>query len=113
MTDLTKFERAAIEYIIETDAPEYQTHIPYLSIDRRESTGAGIYVYFKYSDTFTINSDDNRTIGQSIFAEVEGLKEGAGFMLYIDHGQISMLESFSNAYESWPAKIENFSLQVL
>jgi hypothetical protein len=116
MTNLhgaTEFERAVIEHIIEKDAPKYKKHLRYLSVDRRENTDVGVYVYFNYSDTSILCSDENRTAGQSLYAEIEGLQWGAGFMLYIDDGQITMLESFCHGAESWPAQIRKFKLKDL
>lgn len=116
MTNLQRasdFERAVIGHILEKEAPEYKKHLPYLSVDRRENTDAGIYVYFNYLDNPTLFSSENRTIGQSVYAEIEGLEGGAGFMLYIDNGRITMLESFSHGSGSWPAQILKFDIQDL
>ena len=100
--EINEFERAVIEHIIEKEAPKYKKHLPYLLVDRRENTGSGIYVYFNYSDNPPLFSSENRTIGQSVYAEIESLEGGAGFMLYIDNGQLTMLESFSHGLEPWP-----------
>ncbi len=116
MTNLkgaSDFEQTIIEHIIKKEAPEYEKHLPYLSVDRRENTGAGVYVYFKYSAKVPLFSSENRTIGQSVFAEIEGLEGGAGFMLYIDEGRITLLESFSHGSEAWPDHISRFEVQDL
>ena len=116
MTNLqgaSEFERTVIGHILKKEAPEYNEHLPHLLVDRRENTGAGIYVYFKYSEKPTLFSSENRTIGQSVYAEIEGLEGGAGFMLYIDEGRITMLESFSHGSEAWPAHISKFEIQDL
>lgn len=109
----SEFERAVIEHIIEKEVPEYKKHLRYLSVGVRENTGAGAYVYFNYSDTPVLFSSENKTIGQSVYAEIEGLQWGAGFMLYIDNGQITMLESFCHGAESWPTNILKFDIQDL
>ena len=35
-------------------------------------------------------------------AEIEGLKAGGGFVLFIEEGKLSMLEGFSYGDSSWP-----------
>lgn len=109
----SEFERTVIEHILKKEVPEYIEHLPYLLVDKRENTGAGIYVYFKYSDPPPLFSSENRTIGQSVYAEIEGLEGGVGFMLYIDEGRITMLESFSHGSEAWPTHISRFEIQDL
>ena len=109
----SEFERAVIEHILEKEAPEYKKHLPYLLVDRRENTGVGIYVYFKYSENYPLSSSENRTMGQSVYAEIEGLEGGAGFILYLDNGKITMLESFSHGSETWPVRILKFNIQDL
>lgn len=106
------FERAIIEYILTKEAPEYKKHLPYLLMDRRENTGVGIYVYFKYSTNHPLSSD-NRTLGQSVYAEIEGLEHGAGFMLYLENGKITMLEAFAHGPETWPSQILKFYIRDL
>ena len=109
----SEFERAVIEHILKKEASEYIKHLPYLLVDRRENTGAGIYVYFKYSEKPPLFSPETRTIGQSVYAEIEDLEGGAGFMLYIDEGRITMLEAFSHGSEAWPDHISRFEIQDL
>ena len=109
----SEFERTVIEHILKKEAPEYKKHLPYLLVDRREYTGVGIYVYFKYSEGPPLFSSENRTIGHSVYAEIEGFEGGTGYMLYIDEGQITMLESFGHGSDSWPAHISRFEIQDL
>ena len=52
-------------------------------------------------------------MGQSVYAEIEGLEGGAGFILYLDNGKITMLESFSHGSETWPVRILKFNIQDL
>ena len=109
----SEFERAVIEHILKKEAPDYIKHLPYLLVDRRENTGVGIYVYFKYSEKPPLFSSETKTIGQSIYADIEGLEGGAGFMLHIDEGRITMLETFTHSSEAWPDHISNFIIQDL
>ena len=111
--ELRKFERNALEAILKVDAPEYQEHIQYLLVEKRENTGVGLYVDFSYMDNKLLFSSEKRTLGKTIFAEIEGLEHGAGFMLYIDEGKITLLEAFCHADNTWPDEIENFAIRNL
>jgi hypothetical protein len=48
------------------------------------------------------------TLGD-VNAEVEGLKFGAGFVLFISDGKLEMLEGYSYD-EQWPTEIKKFVL---
>ncbi len=116
MTNLqgaTKFERALVESILEKDAPEYKQHLRHISVCKRESTGVGTYVYFEYLENTPIDTTDSKTIGQSMYIEIEGLDGGAGSILYIDKGHITMLETFSHCSETWPSNISRFEIKNL
>ncbi|SMN17490.1 hypothetical protein CRYPA_7 [uncultured Candidatus Thioglobus sp.] len=45
-------------------------------------------------------------------AEINDLKYGAGFLLYIENNGLKMLEGYSYD-EKWPIKITNFSLNKI
>lgn len=109
----TEFESALVEHILDKDAPEYKQHLQFISVCKRETTGVGLYVYFEYSDKFIKNNNENKTIGKTVYIDIEGLEGGAGSMLYIDEGCISMLEIFSHYSENWPSKISKFEIKNL
>ena len=109
----TEFEQAVIEHIIKKEAPKYSGHIKSLLVDRREYTGVGSFLYLKYAEKPSLSEFENKSIGQDTYADIEGLKNGAGFILYIDEGLISMLESFSHGPERWPEYIANFKIKDL
>jgi hypothetical protein len=51
----------------------------------------------------------DRIIFGDVNAEIEGLKFGAGFLLFISNGAIKMLEGYSHV-GPWPAEIKRFVL---
>lgn len=110
---ITQFEREIIEHILKKECPQYLKHLPLLMVDSRENTGIGYYIYFKYLEEPFLTPSVHKTLGKSVYAEIEGLEGGAGFMLYIDEGRITMLESFCHCAENWPDHITNFSIKDL
>ncbi|MCH8134920.1 MAG: hypothetical protein IIB77_02950 [Proteobacteria bacterium] len=108
-----QFEREVIRHILKKDAPKYLSHLQYLFVDRRESTGVGIYVNFEYLERPPIFSSENITIGETVYAEIEGLEGGAAFLLYIEKGRITMLEAVAHVSDTWPADISKFEIQYI
>jgi len=76
---------------------------------RRERTGVGFFCSFEVpSEAPTIVEHPNFEISD-VEAELEGLKHGAGFVLFVRDGRLDMLEGFSYD-EPWPTEIGNFRL---
>ena len=111
--DLSMFEKNVIKFILNSDAPEYMPHMPYLMVSNRENTGVGCYIDLYYSDNDLTFYSEKKTLGQTVYAEIENLKGGAGFILYIDNGRITVLECFSHTSACWPDSVINFSIQKL
>lgn len=105
-THLSPFELDAVKKILERDAPDLECQLSGLRVKCREHTGVGEYVYFTHQVTIPVANGDNRTLGKRAFVEVKGLKHGAGLILYVDNGIITMLEIFSHAGEQLPGEIE-------
>ena len=77
---------------------------------KREFTGAGFFTDFEIADEDSrISEQFNATIGNTQ-ARLEGLKHGAGFILFVKDGLIEMLEGYTNGNEPWPEKIGKYSL---
>ncbi|MGE0102697.1 MAG: hypothetical protein AB7H86_07805 [Blastocatellales bacterium] len=111
--EMTQFERDIIQYIINNESPEHIGHLPLLMVVKRENTGVGIYVYFEYSHEPRISDASSNTIGHQVYVDIEGLNGGAGCMLYIDEGRITMLECYSHSAESWPINIGRYDIRNL
>ncbi len=103
---LSPFERDAVSKILEEDAPDLVPQLSHLQVEKREHTGVGAYIYFCCAETTNALNGDDRTLGTKAFAEIKGLHHGAGLVLYVDDGLISMLEIFSHAGEEIPLVIE-------
>jgi hypothetical protein len=80
-------------------------------VDKREFTGAGFYTDFVVDNSVVdqLHGDFNL---DEVIAEIDGLKHGAGFVLYVRNGMLQSLEGYSYD-EPWPEKISGFKLRFM
>lgn len=111
MQGLNHLEHAVIDKLLAGDHPVLATlrrQAEHARVAKRENTGVGFFCDFEVnSDAPTIPRDFQ--IGD-VHAEMEGLAHGAGFVLFVRGGRLSMLEGFSYD-ESWPNHVGAFSLR--
>lgn len=101
-----EFEQFVVQFILDTQAPQYLEHLRHLSVEKREDTVVGGYTYFNYSENSLDFIQENKTL-IARDANVDGVENGVGFALYIENGKITMLEYFTNGSENWPKTIRN------
>jgi len=111
--DLEPIEAAVLQKLLAGDHPilvALRQQMPGLSVRAREHTGAGFFT------EFSVANDGPRApipSGKLRFGDVEasvkGLRNGAGFLLYVDDGLLHMLEDYSYE-EPWPDSVGEFSL---
>ena len=91
--------------------PSLKSHIPYLVITERKSTGAGLLVNFDYSSSAKeLKFDDiNALFSGEENIEIKGLKHGLGYVIDITDGQILYIE-FTTYGENWNGKIGDFKI---
>ncbi|MGI6161068.1 MAG: hypothetical protein ACOYJD_03465 [Christensenellales bacterium] len=76
----------------------------------REFTGVGFYTNFMVSnENLRLKDNFNVEMG-NVQAELDGLKYGAGFVLFIRDGFIKSLEGYTYD-EPWPKRIINYSFE--
>jgi hypothetical protein len=78
------------------------------SVVQRQSTGCGFYTTLSVPDDIERVSNLTATFGD-VVANIAGLKNGAGFLLFIKDGALDMLEGFSFD-EPWPSNTSMFTL---
>lgn len=74
----------------------------------RETTGVGFFVTFELPPDAPVLERVDFELGD-VHAVVKGLERGAGFVLFIRDGRLSMLEGYSYD-EPWPDPPGDFSL---
>lgn len=94
---------------------DLKNQLQHIKVIKRELTGSGFYTSF-FNDSLSSIEDCDDLLGDMKFgdvcAEIEDLKNGAGFLLYVENGKISMLEGYSYD-EPWPEKCDKFTLSFL
>jgi hypothetical protein len=116
VTDLIdKLERDVLSMLLTGDDPVLavlRAQRELSSITRREMTGVG------FSTTIDVCEDAPALHGypsfviSDVFADVEGLHNGASFLLFIKNGVLAMLEGFTFD-EPWPSPVIRYSLKYL
>lgn len=109
----TQLENDVVNFILKKYANKYISQLKNIYVSSREHTGVGMYVHFKRIDPLIEPVDKESPNLCSVYADLDGLKFGAGFVLYIDEGNINMLEMFSQAEGQWPEVINEFTLENL
>ena len=111
MQDLNDFERAVLSKLLAGDHPVLavlRTQAETTRVARREYTGAGFFLSFIVSHAAPQLDELDLHIGD-VDAEVDGLHNGAGFVLFIRKGRLHMLEGYTYD-EPWPTEIKDFKL---
>lgn len=84
-----------------------------LTVKRRERTGAGFFTEFSLVENSAPASTSSPKLRfGDVHASIDGLQRGAGFLLYIDGGLLTMLEGYSYE-EPRPERIREFTLSYL
>lgn len=111
MINFTEFERAVVTKLLEGEysvLEQLRKQLPSCRVSRRELTGAGFYAYFDVAD-IPVANDVKLRFGD-VIAEIEGMAHGAGFVLYVEHGRLSMLEGYGYD-DPWPSTITEYTLK--
>jgi hypothetical protein len=78
-----------------------------MQVRSRENTGAGFFTHFAVAaDAPKLACQGSFQFGD-VSAEINDLKHGAGFLLWIKNGTIDFLEGYSYD-EPWPANVHPF-----
>jgi hypothetical protein len=110
---LEPLELAVLQRLLEGDHPVLaglRAQVPGLAVKDRRYTGAGFYTEFTVADTARPAAVPFEKVRfGDVQGTIEGMQDGAGFLLYVDRGLLRMLEGYSYD-EPWPEKIKAFSL---
>ena len=110
--EMTTFEREVMTMLLSGEDTVLCTLRQQLSVSQvkgRELTGTGFFT------TFLVPKEAPRVSGQgdfhlgNVIAKVDGLENGAGFVLFVKNGAIDFLEGYSYD-EAWPNEIKRFKL---
>lgn len=104
--ELLILEKLAIEY------PFIKSHIPFLKVESRETTGVGMYVNFIYDNPTheILNLEvEDAVISTNETIEMDGLKYGLGYEVDIINGKVKFMELVTYG-EEWNGVVsDNFT----
>jgi hypothetical protein len=110
---LTPLEKAVLDMMLEKPGEQIEIirqQLAHAQVERREFTGAGFFTHFIVPSDAAVRRDlPDMEIG-NVGTEFPGVQHGAGFVLFIRDGVITMLEGYTYD-EPWPEKTDEFSLK--
>ena len=112
MKGLNELEEAVMEMLLAGENPILEglrEQFANAKFEDRELTGVGFFCYFRVPDHAKRLSAETNFVLNDVNAEIPGLKNGAGFLLFIRNGCIQALEGYT-VEEDWPETIEGFEL---
>jgi hypothetical protein len=109
---LEPLEAAVLAMLLTGDHPVLEAlrnQLASATIARRELTGVGFFLDFAVAASAVPASVKQLRFGD-VEATLAGLEHGAGFVLFVDDGELAMLEGFSYG-EPWPSPVTRFALR--
>jgi hypothetical protein len=108
-----ELERGALQLLLAGNHPILEAlrqQLAKSSVLSREFTGAGFFTNFGPSpDAPRAPSPCDRFQIGGVYAEIPGLRHGAGFILFVTNGYIDFLEGFCYD-EDWPAQVSRANI---
>jgi len=101
---LTALEQAVMEMLLRGDDPTLsilREQLQRASVASRDMTGVGFMTVFSVSDDVPRTPKDSFAFGD-VKAELSGLQNGAGFVVFVRAGKLDSLEGHTYD-EPWPA----------
>lgn len=109
---MTTLEARVMEFLLGGADPVLQVLRQQLDASRilkRELTGSGFFTTFEIPEHAKhVEGDPSFEFGD-VSATIAGLKNGAGFLLYVRKGLLHMLEGYSYE-EDWPEEVRDFNV---
>jgi hypothetical protein len=111
---LNRLEKEVILKLLSGDHPAVRVlreQLEHCRVRSREMTGTGFVTELDVPREIDRAKVEKMRLG-NVVADVEGLKNGAGFLLYVKGGALDAIEGYSFE-EPWPETITWFQLRYL
>lgn len=115
MSELTDFEQDVMGILLAGDDPVLsilREQARTLTVSERKMTGAGFYTDFFIAPTAPRCAEKESFEIGDIMAQIDGVEHGAGFLLFIRDGVLSLLEGYTYD-EPWPNSIPKYKLAYI
>jgi hypothetical protein len=112
----TKLEKEVLDLFLTGAHPGLQvlrTQFSRSQVSRRELTGVGFYTYFDVPPDVPRLDNRGSLWLSGVAADIDGLRNGAGFVLHVENGTLQFLEGFTYD-DPWPEpeKVGAFKLSL-
>jgi hypothetical protein len=112
MSGLSDLQQAVLDKLLEGDHPvltALRGQAARARVSSHEHSGVGFFCSFEVpTDVPPLPAPQDFELGD-VDASIDGLEEGAGFLLFVRGGRLSVLEGFTYD-EPWPAGAASFRL---
>lgn len=108
---LTPLERDAIAALVSRSEPVMDALRDQLAVCRiksRKFTGVGFFTEIVVPQRLAV-AGVGRLVLDGAHAELDGVRYGAGFVLFVEDGMLTTLEGFTYD-EPWPERIDGYAL---
>lgn len=109
---MTALEADVMQKLMEAH-PDYkdliQAQLDQATISSRRKTWFGFFLNFAVSPITLFEPPDFEL--NDVYADIEGLEHGAGFLLFIRNGKLAFLEGHSHD-EDWPGHVGDYEVFV-
>jgi hypothetical protein len=113
MSDLDALEREVLELLLAGDHPVLETlraQAQRVQVVARKLSGVGFFTDFEVpADARTVAKPRDFELGD-VDAEIDGLAQGAGFVLFVRKGRLDFLEGFARG-DRWPEALGAYRLR--
>lgn len=110
---LDPLELAVLELVLVGDHPVLVTlrsQLEGIEVRKRELTGVGFVTELIVAKQTNKLPSGTRLRFGDVEGTIPGLTHGAGFLVFVDDGVLTLLEGYSYS-ESWPSNISGFALR--
>jgi hypothetical protein len=101
---ITSFERIILDALLAGRTPELaalRAQAEIATVERREMSGVGFFTTFAVSAGAVCLATVGGCVISDVGAEIEGVRHGASFALFIPDGRLDFLEGFTYD-DPWP-----------
>jgi len=112
--EFTELEMSVLDMILSKNdevSKSLKNQLLNSKVGKREYTGVGFFTDIEVKKGISpLKGKLNLYLGK-VHAEIPGIAHGAGFILFVKNGFLSMLEGYTYGEDKWPEKVYTFTLK--